>query len=349
MKTIVSSLLLTAAALLVPSDGHTYRSYDLTDDNLFTNNIPPRYQWDSNNGYCGEVSLISAGLYYGQYISQYDARAAAIKDTPQNKGQLLLGSNDQTAATAMHLDVIEWDSVSEQNTDQFLAWIKQNVVKGYPVAIGIYTNEYRFYNKTDPNAGDPDYDHIVPVYGIGTNHSVTDPQYYGDDLLYFSDNGLWGTPSNPPYYFCFSFDAFQASRKEANSKNGTIYSVSNDGTNYGIAVTGVKDLDGDTLPIRITTSFNDETPEIKDGSNVRPLPMPLLLTVTVSDLQTGVPYNIYRYNSLEAVPESQFNAHANDASDTWHVTLATGTTYVINEHISSDEVAAFRCVKASAP
>lgn len=31
--------------------------------------IPPRYQWNANNGYCGEVSFISVGLYYGQYCS----------------------------------------------------------------------------------------------------------------------------------------------------------------------------------------------------------------------------------------------------------------------------------------
>jgi hypothetical protein len=50
------------------------------DLNTWTNNIPPRLQWEANFGYCGEVSLISAGLYYGQYLSQYDARAIQISD-----------------------------------------------------------------------------------------------------------------------------------------------------------------------------------------------------------------------------------------------------------------------------
>ncbi len=39
--------------------------------------IPPRYQWNANNGYCGETSFISAGLYYGQYCSQWKARDIA--------------------------------------------------------------------------------------------------------------------------------------------------------------------------------------------------------------------------------------------------------------------------------
>ncbi len=44
--------------------------------------------------------MISAGLYYGQYVSQYTARAVASDDTPQyrRRSQLLLGGNDRHAA-----------------------------------------------------------------------------------------------------------------------------------------------------------------------------------------------------------------------------------------------------------
>jgi hypothetical protein len=56
----------------------------VTDSNTWTNNIPSRLQWEANYGYCCEVSLISAGLYYGQYLSQYDARAIASRDKPQS-------------------------------------------------------------------------------------------------------------------------------------------------------------------------------------------------------------------------------------------------------------------------
>src|ERR1700722_11587714 len=68
------------------------------------NDIPPRLQWMANHGYCGEVALISAGLYYGQYASQYDARALASDGLPQNEGksQLLLGGNDRRAARLRH-------------------------------------------------------------------------------------------------------------------------------------------------------------------------------------------------------------------------------------------------------
>lgn len=36
--------------------------------------IQPFYQWENNYGYCGEVSLMEAGLANGEWMSQYDAR-----------------------------------------------------------------------------------------------------------------------------------------------------------------------------------------------------------------------------------------------------------------------------------
>jgi hypothetical protein len=315
----------------------------------YQNNIPARLQWNENAGYCGEVSLISAGLYYGQYLSQYDARAIATQNAPQNKGQLLLGKNDTFAASQMHLNAIEWDTESEQNTDAFLVWIKQNVVKGYPVAIGVYTNEYLFYGKTDPDAGDSEYDHIVPVTGIRSSHDLNDPSYFGDDVLYFSDNGLWGNSSNPPYHFHASFDGFQASRKEANAKNSPVYSLSDNASNYGIAITGIIDLNHDTVPVRIDTNFNYEKPDIQNKSSTRPDPMQLILTITVSNLEPGIAYNLYRYDTLASVPHSDFNAHAHDASACLPIQITSGTTYTMTEQIQSDETVIYRAVKASAP
>jgi hypothetical protein len=36
--------------------------------------IAPFYQWENNNGYCGEVSAIQAGMLNGQFMSQFHAR-----------------------------------------------------------------------------------------------------------------------------------------------------------------------------------------------------------------------------------------------------------------------------------
>ena len=343
------ALFTIAAVLMFPAAGTARQHVKITDAHTCQNNIPPRYQWDGNSGYCGEVALISAGLYYGQYVSQYDSRTIATKFARQNKGQLLLGKNDAYAAAQMHLDAVEWDSGDEQNADKFLVWVKEHVLNGYPVAMGIYTNEFRFYGDTDPDAGDDEYDHIVPVTGVGSNHPLSDLSYYSDDIIYFSDNGLWGSDTNPPYNFCYGFDSFQASRSQANAKTGAIYSLCNDGTNYGIAITGVMDLNGDTVPVRLDTNVKNEQPAIKDGSNTRPDPMSLTLTVTVSNLQPGIVYNLYRYNNFDAVPDRDFNANAGSASQSCVVQIASGKTFVMTQQISSDEIAVYRAVKASAP
>ena len=83
-------------------------------NSLIINAIPYRSQWNENNGYCGETSILSAGLYFGEYVSQYDARVLANINFPTKIMQLnqtLIGSPGETdvynniayAANNMHL------------------------------------------------------------------------------------------------------------------------------------------------------------------------------------------------------------------------------------------------------
>ncbi len=39
-----------------------------------SHSVIPFYQWESNNGYCGEVSMMQAGMNNGQWIPQFNAR-----------------------------------------------------------------------------------------------------------------------------------------------------------------------------------------------------------------------------------------------------------------------------------
>jgi hypothetical protein len=315
------------------------------------NDIGPRYQWNHNYGYCGEVSEISAGLYFGQYLSQYDARAAA-DDVPQNRSrsQLLLGVNAMRAAERMHLRAIAWPRKVNHNTDDFLEWVKENVLLGRPVAIGIYMNQFRFYGKRNPNAGSPQYDHIVPVIGIGSYHARDQAGYFPDDSIAFSDNGEWSSSRREAkYYFSYAFGAFQKTRQEANAHHGPIYSLSDDHRNFAIAILGVQDGDNETLPVRVTTNINYEHPQIVQGSSQRPPAEPLVLTVTVSGLTQGNKYNLYRYKTLESIPNRAFNKFASKAYETWTITGRADGKFIMTEKIMSDEVAAYRAVPAGAP
>jgi hypothetical protein len=326
------------------------------------NDIPPRLQWEANQGYCGEVSFISAGLYYGQYVSQYDARALASPGVPQYlpTSQLLIGVNDQKAAAAMHLNAVEWDTASETSSASFLAWVKRNVSAGYPVVIGAFNNEYLLYGRTDPWAGDPEYDHIVPVFGVGSNHPLPNYTYHADDTLSFSDNGLWTVDHIPPsgfwtmddiplYVFTYAFGPFQQTRQQANAPDGTVYALKRGRDNYGIAITGVMDRDHVTLPVRVATSVNYEDPPVARHSNARPAAMPLTLTVTVSHLTPGISYNLYRYANFSVVPNDRFNARASSATKAWAINIASGSSYSVTESIMSDKMAIYRAVPARAP
>jgi hypothetical protein len=314
------------------------------------NNLPPRSQWQNNYGYCGEVAMIAGGLYFGQYVSQYDARAIASKGIPQNRqpSQLLLGVNDTYAAAQMRLSAAEWDNGSEQSTSSFLAWVKQNVARGNPVAIGVFMNQYLFQYSSSASAGDPDYDHIVVVTGAGSNHALTDPSYYSDDAIYFSDNGCWPLTGTPSYGFAYSFGSFQKDRKQANAPDGPVYSLSNNGSNYGVALTGVADLAKETLPVWVGTSVNYEHPVISDGATGRPKPMSLTLDVRVNGLQAGRKYHLYRYNAFDSVPASAFNAHAAHAQMAWDIDASSEGPFTLSEKIMSDEIVAYRAVPRSA-
>ncbi len=158
----------------------------------------------------------------------------------------------------MHLASIEWNTASERSTDEFLHWVQRNVERGYPVAIGVYTNEYRFYGTTAPHAGDPSYDHIVPVTSVSA------------DALTFSDNGLWNPTGKPRYTFGYGFAAFQRTRVQANAPRAPIYSLASDGRNYGIAISGIADANHETLPVRLSTNVRWERPPMRNGSNARP-------------------------------------------------------------------------------
>ena len=300
------------------------------------NDIPPRLQWNANFGYCGETSFVSAGLYYGQYASQYEVRSIASDGTPQyeQRSQLLLGVNAMHAARAMHLVMVKWNGGSA-SPQSFLGWVTANVSMHRPVIIGVYTNEYRFYGKRNPNAGDSSYDHIVPVIEADSRR------------LTFSDNGLWGPPR--PYLFRYSYDTIARNRAEANAPSAPQYSLPAGVRDYGIAIAGVADPQRETLPVRVATSVNYEKPKMQNRSSKRPKPMRLTLTVAVSGLRPGVGYVLYRYDRFADVPDERFNANASRASKHWAIRLKSGSTFTLREKVMSDQVVVYRAVPSSGP
>ncbi|MFY9701684.1 MAG: hypothetical protein WCB56_12770 [Terriglobales bacterium] len=250
----------------------------------------------------------------------------------------------------------------------YLSWVKQQVINGNTVAIAVLIQD-------ESTPGDQ-YDHEVTVVKIGTNHSLTDPTYYPDDVLYFEEHGVYwyngtigqdysapepppGAGSNTsectPYIFGYPFSDLGATDAQAqkawhvysivlpaNTKivTGTGYNGMSAGAasggkiigpnNYAVAITGVSDTYGETVPVSLTASpqpgaivgptytngvqnpqdpiagYDYEYPfigtsieEVGKGSCTNSPPSSwmtnFVLQATVSGLTPGVSYNLYEY------------------------------------------------------
>ena len=307
--------------------------------------MPTRLQWLHNDGYCGEVSLVAALLKYGQYYSQYDVRDISTGDQQQF---YLVGDNDEVTSKKVNLNYIEWDYTIRDST-KYLAWVKKMTRAGYAVTITVFMNYYMFYGITDKTAGERDYDHIVSISRVDSNYD--DDLYHNDDIVTFSDHGLWAPrTTGPPYLFSYTMRDFIGTREQANSqRSGAIYTLpASPVANFGIAHTGNVDLKGDLLPILVETNVNYESPEIGIKSNDRPAAMEVKLTVTVSGLEEGVNYVLYKYESEKTVPSSNFNANKAQAHASYPIIGSESKKYVLSETIMSSQKVIYRCVKATA-
>jgi len=322
------------------------------------NAIPARVQWNSTDGYCGEVSLISAGLYYGQYMSQYDARALANIDFSAKNTQLtqlLIGdfgatdnsNNVSNALANMHLNFEQFDNVRSKNkgSQQFLAWVKKHIILHHPVVIGVYENAAIFDNNADA-----EYDHLVPVFGIKSTGALTD-LYAKDDVIYLHDNGLYtGKDSSLAGCYQYSLAGFQKDRKGASVADGNLYSLSNNDNhlgNFGVAITGVKAKGVTLMPVSIQTDPVSEYPEIRNNSNVRPSPQNIVLTIQVSELKPQTYYVVYKYTGFSDLPaDDDFSKSYGNPAQKCHIWLPAGDDFIMQEQVLSDSMAIYRVIVA---
>ncbi len=323
----------------------------LTGTKKFTidGNVPARLQWLANEGYCGEVSQTQAGLFYGQYVSQFDARTfgAVTKTNIQSNGKNFYLPGDTAMAHDHVASLLDEEFHSEEagEANRYLAWAKKHLRQGHVVIITVMMNNYLFYGSTDLNAGFPDYDHIVTLTKIETDYD--DDEYHADDLYTMEDHGLYSPRFDPVYHFTYTAHEFQGTRQQANAPSGNVYTVPNDFMNFGTAVLGVLDDEKVTLPVRVDTSVNYEKPIMRNG-NDRPAPMDLTLTVTVSGMEDGVKYKLYKYNDETLVPHNSFNKHASKAVASYDINGSSTTPFVMTEKISSSDKCFYRAVRADA-
>jgi hypothetical protein len=277
--------------------------------------IPARQQWENDGGYCGETSIQAIGLYYGAWISQKVVRTVA-------GGELLIGVNEETALGALHLAHTTWNTAAPRpQFESFIAWTKSHLEQRVPVVYAIYLTD---------GIDDPDYDHIVPATGIS---AASASGYTATDTLISSDNfghriersvgGLAGTRSS-----CTS----------SSTQGGC---VPRD-VDYGVAITGITDARGATLPLRIKVPVDHE-PNVSLGEAA----IPLTASINVSALQPGHNYALLRYDDYTKVPTDATAAAFLASSYTHRVDFtADGPQWTYADPVSfpSSGATYYRCV-----
>ncbi len=277
--------------------------------------IPARRQWDNNDGYCGETCIQSFAMYYGTYISQYQARAMVNAD---QRHELVISENGDVVLKNLRLTYEQWNSGGRPTPQckAYLAWTKQQLHDGHPVIGTAYMKE----------ESDPDYDHIVPFIGFQSSHDETN--YHDDDALVFYDNYARNALVRP-------FNTMDATRSDA-TKGAYPYYIPRS-VDYGCAVTGIVDPHHETAPVQLSIDRWDE-PNVVVGERA----VTLHATLTIGRLAPGKTYSLLRYDDYRRVPEAAFVAKGGYV---WKYRFkAVGAAYRVSDTFSSNACIIYRCV-----
>ena len=151
-----------------------------------------------------------------------------------------------------------------------------------------------------------------------------------------------------PFRFTASFAGFQANRRQANAPRGPVYSLRDTPPNYGLAVTGVRDAGGVTLPVLVQASLDGEGLENQAELRRPPEPRPFTLTARVTIPDPSQAYVLYRYDYFASVPVRGFNAAADQAVQRWMIPPFSGSSMEVSVPAWTDDTVVFRAVPLTA-
>ena len=266
----------------------------------------PGQQWNTAGGFCGAFSVQHGALAFGAWISQDLVRKAnRDQDIPHHMhgdptvGYEVMPSNVAYTAEKLRLRYSEWDSSQPApQAPAYKRWLKAHLAAGHPIAwFPICKGDSHVcYPDSCPNGGACD--HVEPMFGIFSNHPLTDPTVYDDDyVLHASDQDLQ-TYYRPLNSLDDSLD-MSGNCKNAGSGFGKneMYPCFDASVTYGLAVLGL-DVNGTTFPTSVSTPGAAGEPNVRAGQPA----VALQATLTVTGLTAGSAYVLYRYNGTDALP-----------------------------------------------
>jgi len=233
-----------------------------------------------------------------------------------------------------------WDSSETSGTitvptKAYKAWLKGHLTKGncvvwFPICKG---DSHDCYPGSCPNGGT--IDHVEPIFGIFSNHSLNDTTVYDDDwILHASDQDV------EPYYRPMS-----TLEDDLAMKGNCLHAGSGFGKNemypcfyqkvtYGLAITGLQ-VKG-SFPVSLQVDIQTE-PNVRQGAS----PKPIHGSIVVSGLTASTEYTLYRFNSTKALPSgppfaptAERSYDFTPSSSTWkfqdpHTFMSNSATYYL--------------------
>eukprot|EP00322_Chrysochromulina_rotalis_P027487 CAMPEP_0115830236 /NCGR_PEP_ID=MMETSP0287-20121206/1515_1 /TAXON_ID=412157 /ORGANISM="Chrysochromulina rotalis, Strain UIO044" /LENGTH=568 /DNA_ID=CAMNT_0003283537 /DNA_START=154 /DNA_END=1860 /DNA_ORIENTATION=- len=265
---------------------------------------------------------------FGAWISQ-DLVRKANKDSPgphhmhgnSVEGYEVMPSNVGATAEALKLTFEEWDYLQPKpQAAAYKKWLKRQLVRGHPIVwFPICKGDsHDPYPGSCPGGGAVD--HVEPMWGIFSNHSLDDEDVYNDDwILHASDQDY------QPYYRPLNSldDSTSMTGNCLHAQPGfgknEMYPCFDEQITYGLAVTGLN-ITGTTLPVYLSTEGAVYEPQIRSGET----PSHLRAIATISGLTVGSRYTVYRYDSTVALPPSTSSMAGYTSS---HNFVASATEY----------------------
>jgi hypothetical protein len=292
-----------------------------------------RLMWQTGPGYCGEASLQTVGIQMGFWVGERQADGL-VNCKP---GCALLGVNYDALLSKLHLRYTDWSGgTSTAAAQNFLAWIRDAQIAGYPVIFGVKTH--------DTWGTDPDYDHIMNTSAVTTTQLPGGPYTGSDSMLYLdsidaTENvhtfGEWLTGHGNVNQYYYLPPPKGTSVYLTNGKK-----VRCNGYQYGVKITG-QDGSGECLPISMTPVTPASEPNVTQGGTSAQMSA----TVHMNGLTAGKSYALLRwdvtYSSIGTVPWSNILASATATNYEYRFTATTATA---EHHVTfmSDGITFFR-------
>lgn len=288
--------------------------------------VQPRRQWLSGGGYCGELSIQTGALTKGAWLSQDLIRKAASHGEGHGHpggGYEVLPTNVKEATQNLDLRVDEWDfRAPKPQAPAFKRWLKSHLAQGHPIVwFPIMKGE-----KHDPyghgdNPNDGGFDHVEPMWGIGSNHPLSDSTVYDDDWIVHGSNH----DSEPYYRRLNSLDdslGMSGNCHDAQPQFGArqMYPCFYEQVTYAVAIEGLNVMG--SLPVSLKVDGGGEEPNVRWPGTA---PAVLHGEVTVSGLVPGKRYVLYRFNDTASVPKRLPFATAAGRATPFQATNSTWT------------------------